>query len=429
MIGEFSTTKILQERFLENLPTARKVLSQFSTLNMFFSSFKNYERKQYEKTRNVILRFCLPDAQGMSNAESLAEVEDALLIFNVAKWNRADKLEFAGRLCSDDYTTSLSAYTELACSKWLAERLGKKKVEIHPELQTGKKSDILVKLDAKGAYLEVGNLAPSLPERKIKRILDAGAKYLGSKLRDGVALLVNIDTTELLVQDSNERIDEEKSVKKLNSEIDRLGIDRVAGYEGTIDLDELASALSTKELWKPLLKKMPAFVFSNERNALDLMEAPATARWIDSCGDEIAKGSKLIKSISRYSFKFLLVEIHEEMVYPSPAALSERDSFIRHFIRHVKSQIGQLQPNSPNIIVVQGFNWLIFGLGEDLENIGSLCLKVREFLDIERQENLSGIAIFERDFAKTTFIPNEHAKEASKLTSDEIEKIGMHMVR
>jgi hypothetical protein len=109
MIGEFSTTKILQERFVENLPAARRVLSQFSTLNMFFSSFENYERKQYGKTGNVILRFCLPDTQGRSNTANLAEVEDALLIFNVANWRRVDKRELVGRLCSDDYTSSLSA--------------------------------------------------------------------------------------------------------------------------------------------------------------------------------------------------------------------------------------------------------------------------------------------------------------------------------
>jgi hypothetical protein len=103
----------MQKRFLENLPAARKVLSQFRTLNTFFSSFNNYERKEYKKTRNVVLGYCLPGINGRSDTESLAQVEDAMLIFNVANWKRADKQELATRLRSDDYTSSMTAYTEL----------------------------------------------------------------------------------------------------------------------------------------------------------------------------------------------------------------------------------------------------------------------------------------------------------------------------
>jgi hypothetical protein len=428
MIGEFSTNTVLQERFLEKLPRARRVLTQFRTLDTLFASFNNYERKDCEKARNIILGFCLPDIRGSSDTESLAKVEEALLTFNVANWKRESRLELVNRLRSDDYTSSSTAYTELTYAKWLADRLGRDKVEIHPRLSTGKKSDIFVKLDTKRVYLELGNLGPSIPETKIKKILDEGAMYLGLKLRDHTYLLVTVDAAELLVHDSEKHIDEGKSIEKLASEIDRLRIDMITEYEGVIDLDELVNVLSTKELWEPLLKKMPPFVFSSEKKAIELIDAPATGRWINSCEDEIVKGSKLIKSVSRHNFKFLLVEIHTELIFPSAASLSERDSFIRHFISHVQAQLGQLQPGHPNIIVVQGFNWVMLGLGRDLEELEPLRSEVKKFLNTNKQKDLSGIAVFERDFAEATFIPNEQAEEASKLTIDEIERLGMRMI-
>lgn len=100
MIGEFSTNTVLQERFLEKLPRARKLLTQFRTLDTLFASFNNYERKDCEKARNIILGFCLPDIRGSSDIESLAKVEEALLMFNVAYWKRENRHDWVSRSSS-----------------------------------------------------------------------------------------------------------------------------------------------------------------------------------------------------------------------------------------------------------------------------------------------------------------------------------------
>lgn len=426
IIGQYSTTDLLQKEFLKNLPLARNILSQFNTLNTLFSSFHNYESKEYEKTKNIILRLCLPDIYGNigTRRQKLAEIEDALLIFDVLNWSKADRDHLKDRLCNDNYYKSLTQYTELIYAKWLAEKLGKKNVEIYPKLTTGKISDVLAKLDTKSIYLEIGNLSESCPERKIQKILDEAALHLGTKVKDPIIMLLEVDTSELLVFDSKGHIDEKASIEKITSEIDRLCIDKIDKYYGAIFLDDIAFAVNNKIL----LGQLGSLVLPSTKKNLEFIDTPAISNWISLCKTEIAKGSKLVKWFSRHMSTFLLVEVHPMMAYPSKAALSERDSFIYHVIRHIKNQLKQLQPDSPNVIVVQGFNWVLFGLGEDFEDIEPLSSKIREYLSKNQQKHLSGIDIFTNDFAKSVFIPNEQAAKESKLSNDDIEKLGMRIV-
>ena len=113
------------------------------------------------------------------------------------------------------------------------------------------------------------------------------------------------------------------------------------------------------------------------RERLELIDKSKLKSWINSCKNEIVKGSKLIKSIICGWSKTLLVEVHTEGVYPSAAALKEQDSFINHIIRHIKTQLSeqQLQPNSPNIIVIQGYSWIILGFGDVLQDTKSLYIR------------------------------------------------------
>jgi len=70
----------------------------------------------------------------------------------------------------------------------------------------------------------------------------------------------------------------------------------------------------------------------------------------------------------------------------------------------------------------------MFGLGEDIEDIEPLSSKIRDFLNENKHENLSGVAFFSDNFAKTVFIANAHASENSKLSQGEIQKLGVKTV-
>ncbi len=76
------------------------------------------------------------------------------------------------------------------------------------------------------------------------------------------------------------------------------------------------------------------------------------------CREQIARGSTLINAVSCETLsqpaRFgKLVEIHQEGIYPTIAAQDEQEYFANHILRRVEEQLNQLQPERPNIIVVQ----------------------------------------------------------------------------
>lgn len=426
MIGQYYDEERQELLMMEKLPMARAFLKKFDALNSLFSSFAGYENKKYNQAGNIVFRMCLP-FMGEPNTrfeEELRELDDALKMFNVLDLQDEKMNDLKSRLRDDDFYQSLTAYTELIIAKRLVGRLGKDNVKIYPELSVGGFSDILVKLGSKSIYIEVGNLAKSEPERKIERILNEGAKYLASKLPvSNYFLELDVDTAEFVV-DQDGHIDEMASVKKLTSEIDRLCIDKLAGFEGRISMNDIANTIRYKESMEKHYKFLP----EHEKKNLELIKNPSIEKWVNSCEDQILQGSGIIRSILGWSAKSRLIEIHPKMIYPSVAALKERDSFINHIIRHIKAQLEdhQLQPDSPNIIMVQGSNWTIFGLGRDLLDIGPLHRKIMEFLGERKEKYLSGIALFDTDFSHSVFITNEYASTMSRLSKNEVEMLGMH---
>jgi len=410
----------MQQWFLkEALPKAKEVLSKFNTLDEWFSSFKGYENKEYKQANNIVLRMCMPVKGDISlnNIKRLSELEETLSMFNVCSWPRGKLNYLKSRLCSDDYYESLSVYSELVIAKRLADKFGKDKVEIYPRLSTGKISDILVKLEAKNVYLEVGNLGESLPEKKIQEIVDEAAKYLGKKLKNSCYFRVTIDTAEL-VFDQNGYIDVKESIKKIISEIDRLCLHKLAGFEGSIRLRDIAFVLSKVGLLKTI-----GFIDHTTEKYLKLIEKPYVKQWVNSCREQIVRGSKLICSIMCYKLGTLLVEVHTKFFYPSPATEAELNSIINHVTRHIKNQLKQLQPNSPNIIVIQSSKLFSFDFIAVSPSI-NLLLKIKEFFNQLREESLSGIILFSSDFDRSVFVANGQASEMSKLSKNEVEMLG-----
>ena len=431
MIGQFYAPDIMQDWFLKDgLPKAKQMLAHFKTLDALFSSFKDYEKKTYKQINNFVLRLCLPELKGGSRYRSiktLQEFEEALLLFGISSWRKDRINHFRSRLCSDDYCTSLSPYTEVVVAKRLAEKFGRDKVDLYPPLSIGGFSDVILNLSDKEVYIEVGNLGQSCPESKIQKIIDVAASHLGNKLKNSCYMKVEIDSAELAL-DKDGHIDVGASTDKITLEMDRLCLDKLASFKGSFMLDCLADVIRNKTTYEDLLNK--GFSIPDVMCELQLSGTSPVKEWIDSCKNQIIKGSGIIKSITGSPARFLLVEIHTEMFYPSKAALAERDSFVNHVIRHIEAQLEekQLEPDHPNIIIVQGYNWVAFGLDYDFQEIRLLYEKVKEFLNEKDEKHLSGIALLSGDFKSTIFISNEKAGIASKLNKDEIENLGMIFV-
>ncbi len=421
LLGQYNETDLLQKKFLADLPVARKRLREFKTLDTLFDSFAGYENKQYDKTGNLFLHWCLPFNP---NEVRLKEVEDALVFFGALRWNLKRRKALKKKLCSDDYFDGLTKYTEFTYATWLVDKLGVGNVMLEPELTTGKVSDILANVNTRIIYIELGNLSESTPEKKIQRILNAAAAHLRTKVNGTPMVYMEVNIPELLVLDNQDHIDEVVSTSRICCEIDRLCIDKLKGFEGMIDLSDISLTLSLQ----PTLEKLGPLVLPQDAKKLEQIKQPPLDGWVQCCRGELEKGSKLINWFSIHKAPFLLVEIHPMLAFPSKAAKDETDAFLRHVTRHINGQLEQLQPGSPNIIVVQGFNWVLFGLGEDFEDVEPLVASIRAYLHDKKLTHLSGVGFFSNDYSKSIFVPNMFAAKESELSSAEVKRLGMRIV-
>ncbi|VVB94618.1 Uncharacterised protein [uncultured archaeon] len=421
-VGIYSTDDLLQKWYLKELVNARNVLKEFTFLNQLFDEFKGYESKQYSQTRNVVLFLSLPNFNGFlkhNSIKSLTQLEDSIKLFDVTNWAKAKLNNLKSSLCNDEYDKSLSPFTELTIAKQLAERIREENVELYPKLQNGRFSDVLITLNGKSVYIEIGNLGEGKPQKKIQSILDASAEYLGQKLGTTCYLEIEIDTAEFVFDGNIMNV--EKSISKLNSEIDKYGIQKLAGFEGWFMLEEIIEMVRSLSLYEDIDRT--SLLLPQDKELLNLVKDSRMNEWISYCNSSKLVASKLIKSIIGSPSKYLLVEIHTENVYPSRAAFLEQGSFVNRIIRHIIKQVyeeKQIQPNKPNIVLVQCYNWIASGI----ENFEPIHTGLMKFFDDVKEKNLSGVAVFSTDFDNTMYISNKYAVTESKLNESDIAQLG-----
>jgi hypothetical protein len=338
----------------------------------------------------------------------------------VLKWKRKKLNRFKSRLNSTEYIQSHSILTELLIAHHLLKQLGKD-IELFPELDTGKFSDIRVQLGDRDVFFEVVNLGERVPQSKIQEILDGSSQHLGKKIDVECYLCLVIDTAEL-VFDSKGRIDVSASVNKLNLEIDMISIQNLAGFKGYFNIGDIAYMLDLVSRHPDVLN----WLTPNDNELFNLISNNTIiSRWLQTFNHELFQKIKLIKSIITGPTDSLLIEIHPEGLYPSTAAKLDRESFLHHIVRNVKSQVTslQIQPHSPNIIVIQGTHWT-FGFNYDLFSRGSLIDRIITLFKEIMEKYLSGIAIFGTHFEEALYINNNYAQKTSQLHRQDILDLG-----
>jgi len=433
MIGIFYREDLLQKWFDRNLHIARQVLKEFSTINHLLDGFKGYETKRYRDMRNAVMFLCLPSIINGIDPKSLVRLhnlETALESFKITQWGGERLKHLKSRFGSEDYITSLSVITEFEVAYYLGERLGMDHVSLYPKLASGGFPDIRARIDKKEVYFEVGNLGETIPEDKIQSILEGAARYLGNKIEGNHYISLDIDTAEL-VFDQKGNIDVGASIQRLNTEIDILAIHQMVGFEERkpilLDLSELEFIIKNKKL----LMQYSWPDGTQEKELLDLITKNSIIKnWLASIHDEDFEKIRLIKNIISGKTSTLLVEIHTIGSFPSRSGSLERESFMNHVCRNVEGQISeeQLQPDAPNIVVVQGSHWT-FGMNYDLFGIQPLVDRIKQFLSHEKNGYLSGIILFANTLENGLYINNSYAMDNSSLMMTEVERFGLKATR
>ena len=407
----------------EALPAAIKSLASYPNLNSILNGFASFESKRYKESRNFVLLNCLPTVKGFEVKEQLDEMayyDKALSTFDVMRWTPAKLEKLKSRVRDDKFDPGLAAYTEFMVAQRLVDTMGKLTVTVYPQLSNGKESDVLVSDESERVYVEIGNLSDSLPDRIIERVLNSGAAYIGPKVAGNRYFRVEVDTANMMF-DSN-GIDEQGTVTKLREEIDDLALIQLIAQDGLIDIREAASIYSDLAAYDIARKFMPDYL----GDIVDSFKEGPLRSWVSTADFSKLKKTTMVQSVSSRASTSPLVEFHTVGFYPSTSAEKEMSSFANHIERHVKAQIasGQVEAGAANIILVQGYNWMVRTLAVE-EAVNEVILKVRLFLVSTSLPDVSGVGFFSKYPDDGYFIPNLGRSKTSVLVSAIVNALGM----
>ncbi len=414
----------MQRWYVEHLPLARKLLSNFPVLNRILEGFTGYENKVYREHRNFVLLMCLPDPTGKISTDSikrLTQVEKALSRFNVLDWPSHRLNHLVSRLTHLDAIQSKSALTELMVAEHFANKPAAK-VSLYPPLRLGGFSDLKVEIDGLPIYLEIGSLGESLPDSLIQNILQTCAAYLGQRIERPCYLRLHIDTAKLVFQGN--KIDVEDSLQKLKSEIDVLKLQKLSGSQVSFDLDNLRDAVVNEQLYNEI---SPGLLPSYFAQLLENLRSSETRNWLEAVDPSNLSKVELITYVAALPSSSLLVEIYPEGFYPSEAGKAELTSFVNHLVRNVRGQIdeSQLEDGAPNIVMVQGYHWLALADWVELLDIEPIYNGLKRFFAEIKEPKLSGVAVFSKDIGSAFYVPNDFADRSSVLLRSAVSELDL----
>lgn len=422
--SSYSKENLLQDWYIQNLSLARKLLETFPILNRIFDGLKNYETKSCSVLKNLFIDGIFPEIKGGPKSyaiKSLQEIEEGLKLLNYSNWRQSDQKKLKQRITGNNFHDVLSAFSELQIAYRMIQRVGLSNVQIYPEVGEGNESDLQILIDGTSINCEITNLDTGLPEQKIEKIFAEVAKYLGEKINlPNYYLRLHINIFELY-KDADGIIDVGKSIKLLKDEIDRLQLERIEGYEGYLTIEKLDWLVNHQDsVWNGALDVIDREIRAN-LNRLPLSD------WIPLIQHELSKNSP-IKAISGHLFEKgtePLVEIHSDDHYPSKSGEDEKESFLNHILRRIDDKVthGQLVADTPNVIIVQAYNWLYSTYEYTASDFQPIHDKTVNYLETIKSTSLSGVLIFSSDFDRAIFIPNPYASNDSKLTDEQLDAL------
>jgi hypothetical protein len=424
MIGSYSDSRPMDDWYRqEAVPVAVKSLSAYPILNSILNGFAGLETKRYKESKNFVLLNCLPTVKGLEVKEQLDEMayyERALSTFDVMRWTPSKLEKLKSRIRDDKFDPGLTAYTEFMVAQRLVDVMGRSMISIYPQLSNGKESDLLVSDGSERVYVEIGNLSDSLPDRIIERILNSGAAYIGPEVTSDRYFQVEVETANM-VFDAN-GIDEQRTVTKLKQEIDDLALIQLVPQDGFIDIREAARISADLAAYDTARKFMP----ENLGKIVDSFKDGQLRSWASSADFSKLNKTTMVQSVISLAAKSPLVEFHTKGFYPSTSAEKEMSSFANHIERHIKAQIasGQVEASAANIILVQGYNWMVRNLAVE-EAVNEIILKIRLFLAATPFPDISGVGFFSRYPDDGYFIPNPRRGRTSALAEATVKALGM----
>jgi hypothetical protein len=407
---------------------AQSHIQKFPQLQSLVDSFSTIQIN--DKIKNIFLNFCI------DKREELVEFEEFLSSFGVLSWPKKNLERFRSRVLADNWEESMSALAEGVITRYYSTRLGIEKVEPSPLVETGKLSDLRLKLGEREIFLEITSVGTGLFEQKIEAAFDETCKTLIPMLEGNRFIDIVVDTTKLPANPQG-HVDVEGTVALLNKYVVRLGLVTLFNSSIsplTIDLEKIAHLpektiyeLSTESMIPNSDLNWLRFLYPRLWQQLSHSEI---AQWARTIKPSVAEGCPIV-FFGASDLDLAGVQIQDRKLHPSFSSELERESFLAHIGRVLEDKIagGQLQPGSPNIIVIRAHNWLSHGY-EDSRDLVALDFNairsaVKKTLDKVENRHIACVSLYESDYGKSRIITNEHADASSHLSETELSQLGL----
>jgi|CXWL01.1.fsa_nt_gi hypothetical protein len=427
--------KVYQEFQIKQIKIARNRISHFPILDKIFENFIGYENLLWKESRNKIFLECTVRLQTYSwndqhvqcienygeYPHSIQNLEETLSLLGVSNWNSSQINELKNRLTSYDYFTSASAVSEILMVHSLGKINGFENIEFNPAINNGRKSDLVVNIEQRKIFLELTAPTTKESEKKIQRIFDDLAEYLGNRNWDQIFNFIIWVNTASFPCDEVGNINEEQSKKMLRVWAERLKLDKLAGCEALINCDYDYSWIRDKVYFSELMND--GWHLPDDLNVA-LQNQPKLKEWANTVR---------IKDISSCPFESIgcgtdgngvHIEIQGNMSYPSFVGLLEEKSFLNKIANAIREKIKhkQFEVNNPAIIVLKASFW-----ANDFETDRVDFNKIKIIIENELVKTtfVSGVLIYSSDYRNGRFIENKNATNNIKITTNDLEKLGI----
>jgi len=457
-----NTRKIEHQK--KKLDTAKGRIREFKILNAVFNNFKDFENllnSTNELPPNLVLNLISSDYYKTGYIQSnldknpgthyeLKKLDESMVLFSHSNSVRSlDYKNVIKRLKSEKNFESIEAYLELIIGYEIAKKIGENNVLMQYQLPNGRRPDLVVQLGEKKVILELTGLNLSEPEVIINRIAEDVSKYILKKCKQkDFEMLLFIEPSRVLRQDTEGRIDERKTESVMHYALDNLYLEDLAGFEGTLDFEEGVINIDTDTSPESILiPKRGQLIYVDRVHNPD-KSVNDSSHIAENSGTGI-KNSRSYGLFELWSKKVRLNDflnspiqrisylkgedgcVHVNSIdfdtsnedrKTSPAlqtSLLAKQGFIKHISRSIKSKVKQSQYESgyPFVIAIRAHEWR-FAYESEYDDFVPIRNNIQNFL--QDYKEISGVILFTNSLYRGRYIENKAAHQ--QISKDLFEK-------
>ncbi len=306
--------------------------------------------------------------------------------------------------------------------------MGRENVTIEPKLDSGKRPELKLEFNGLDVYIEQTNVDEGIVERKIEEVFYKASKKIWNLINRKITLQFNVNTSKL-IWNSDGHLDIEESVKKIVNSIKNLNLFIFFDIEKTYFRLESLTRLTSPD--KCIIEQKNILQYYDEIGKIlskNINNEPFKS-FCEKTKIQDIINSPIVSFISGPA-RYRLVEVQSHDMYPSQSSLAQKEGFIKRICKNIKQKMeeSKREHNKPNLLFVKASHWTVHRYSYEDEIIADIVFEpiltgIKDLLSSNIIDDLSAIILYEDEPSKGRIIINEHVKDKSRLSIEDIQKI------